>query len=160
MPEAREWIARLGLERHPEGGFYRETYRSPARMGEGDPRAVCTAIVYLLEGGDFSALHRIRSDEMWHFHDGAPLRLHLLGPQGRYRTVLLGRDVSAGHLPQAVVPAGVWFGATVEDPRSFSLVGCTVAPGFEFEDLQIGDRNRLLLEYPEHRELIVRLTRC
>lgn len=160
MPEANEWIERLGLCPHPEGGHYRETYRSTARVGGGDSRAVCTAIYYLLTGKDFSALHRIRSDETWHFYDGAPLRLHLLESDERYRAILLGRDVAAGQRPQAVVSAGVWFGATVEEPGGFSLVGCTVAPGFEFEDFELGDRTRLLQDYPGHRDVIVRLTRC
>jgi len=159
MPDAREWIERLGLQPHPEGGYFRETYRSPVRVGGGDARAVCTAIYYLLTGEDISALHRIRSDEMWHFYDGAPLRLHLLDADGP-RSLVLGRDVSAGQVPQALVPAGVWFGATVEDPVSFSLVGCTVAPGFEFEDFEVADRAVLLAAHPRHRDLIERLTRC
>src|SRR4051794_11801998 len=113
MPSAREWIDHLALTRHPEGGWYRETYRSsetiarahlPARF-DGD-RAFATAIYYLLESGDFSALHRIRQDEGWHFYDGSPLTLHQIAPDGACSTHRLGRDLTRGQEPQALVPAG------------------------------------------------------
>jgi hypothetical protein len=171
-PEALAWIRRLGLEPHPEGGHYRETYRSSARIGacclgagfEGD-RPVCTAIHYLLAGDDVSALHRIRSDEVWHFHAGAPLTLHLLEPGAGYRAVVLGCDPGRGHAPQAVVPAGLWFGATVGAPEvppgasAYALVSCTVAPGFDFRDFELADRAALLREFGEVRHLIERLAR-
>src|SRR4051794_39496649 len=109
QPEAREWITRLGLVRHPEGGWYRETYRSQETIARGclpprfdGERAFATAIYYLLEGGDFSALHRIHQDEGWHFYDGSPLTLHLIAPDGSYSTRHLGRDLRAGQQPQAL----------------------------------------------------------
>jgi predicted cupin superfamily sugar epimerase len=163
VASARDWITRLGLIRHPEGGWYRETYRSresiarahlPARF-DGD-RAFSTAIYYLLESGDFSALHRIRQDEVWHSYDGSPLTLHLISPEGEYSTIALGRESGT---PQAVTPAGWLFAATVDDADSFSLAGCTVAPGFEFADFEMPSREELCRAYPRHRELIARLTR-
>jgi len=166
MDTAAYWIDRLGLEKHPEGGFFRETYRSeeavdgpalPDRFG--GSRAFCTAIYFLLEGSDFSALHRIRSDEIWHFYAGAPLTVHVIAPDGDHSTAVLGRGPEAGETFQAVVKAGCWFGALVGGTTSYSLVGCTVAPGFAFEDFELANRHELLVRYPQHRVLIERLTR-
>src|SRR5262245_54427308 len=139
MSSARHWIEKLSLARHPEGGWYRETYRSgetirrdhlPPRF-DGD-RAFSTAIYYLLESGDFSALHRIRQDEVWHHYDGSSLTLHLISPAGEYSTLSLGRGRAGS--PQAVTPASWFFAATVDEPDSCTLAGCTVAPGFDFAD--------------------------
>jgi predicted cupin superfamily sugar epimerase len=166
MTTARQWIDRLGLTPHPEGGHFHQTYRSaeaiaaaalPPRFG-GD-RAFSTAIYYLLEGDDFSAFHRIKQDEVWHFYDGAALTLHVLAADGSCRTVRLGRDLGAGELPQAVVPAGDLFAAAVSAPHSYALVGCTVAPGFDFADFELPGRQELCRLYPQHRELIERFTR-
>jgi hypothetical protein len=129
----------------------------PPRFG-GD-RAFSTAIYFLLVGDDFSALHRIRQDEIFHFYDGSALLLHVIDPHGSYSMVKVGRDLSAGQLPQAVVKAGSLFGATVSDPRSYSLVGCTVAPGFDFADFEMPDREELCRQFPQHRPVIERLTR-
>lgn len=162
--DAPFWIQTLGLVRHPEGGWFRETYRSaetipapalPERF-EGK-RCFSTAILFLLQRGEISALHRIRSDEIWHFHEGAPLTVQLITPEGEQREILLGRDVSRGESFQAVVPAGCWFGA--ETRGDFSLVGCSVAPGFDFDDFQMADRRELTGRYPRHAALIERLTR-
>jgi predicted cupin superfamily sugar epimerase len=166
MTDARAWIDGLQLRPHPEGGYYRETYRCqeviarghlPERFG-GD-RAVSTAIYYLLRSGELSALHRIKSDEGWHFYDGSPLTVHVLDVRGNYSTILLGRNLSAGEVPQAVVRAGDYFGATVNDPNSYSLVGCTVAPGFDFADFEMPSRQELFERFPQHRAIIERLTR-
>ena len=163
---AAYWVARLGLERHPEGGYYRETYRSAEQIAGdalpdrfGGPRSFSTAIYFLLEGHDVSALHRIRSDEVWHFYTGAPLTVHTIAPDGAYSAVRLGRNAAAGETFQAVVPAGCWFGASVDPPGTYALVGCTVAPGFAFEDFELGDRADLIARYPQHRAIIERLTR-
>ncbi len=166
MPlDAAEIIRRFNLTRHPEGGWFRETYRSaekvpadllPARFG--GERSICTAILFLLEQGDFSALHRIKSDEIWHFHAGAPLAVHILTPRGTHETVKLGCDIAADETFQAVVPAGCWFGAEISGPGPYSLVGCTVAPGFDFADFEMGEREELLRGYPAQGELIRRLT--
>src|SRR5207244_3471517 len=119
----------------------------------------CTAIYFLLEGEQFSALHRLAQDEVWHFYDGAALLVHVLEPDGRYTAIRLGLDIEAGELPQAVVEAGAFFGASVSVPGPYALVGCTVAPGFDFADLELPTRQELVGMFPQHRELIERLTR-
>jgi predicted cupin superfamily sugar epimerase len=166
MSEARAWIERLGLRPHPEGGHFRETYRCPEGVARahlpprftGD-RAFSTAIYFLLAGEDFSALHTIKQDEVWHFYDGTGLTVHVIDAAGAYAPIRLGRNFRDGEVPQAVVPAGVLFGASVTDPASFALVGCTVAPGFDFADFDMPSRAELCARYPQHRELIERLTR-
>jgi predicted cupin superfamily sugar epimerase len=167
MMDAKDWIERLQLRPHPEGGFFRESYRSaetisrehlPARFA-GD-RAFSTAIFFLLEGDDFSALHRIKQDEVWHFYDGGPLTVVSIAPDGMLCSVNLGRDAAAGEVLQAVVPAGYVFGARPSDPRTFSLVGCTVAPGFDFADFEIPSRQELIGRFPQHAAVIEELTRA
>lgn len=154
-PEAEYWIRALNLQPHPEGGWYRETYRSaetipadglPARFGA--PRCCSTAILFLLEGGTVSALHRIRSDELWHFYAGGVLRISMIEGAGTLRELRLGVDPAGGASVQAVVPAGAWFGARLEEPGSFALVGCTVSPGFDFADFELADRAALAREFP------------
>jgi predicted cupin superfamily sugar epimerase len=166
MPDARHWIDTLGLRPHPEGGHFRETYRAaegipraclPPRFD--DDRVYSTAIYFLLSGTEFSALHRIRQDEVWHHYDGSALTVHVLAPDGTYTALRLGKDTAAGEAPQAVVPAGHLFAATVDDPTSFTLAGCTVAPGFDFADFEMPRREELLRQYPQQEELIRRLTR-
>lgn len=163
---ARIWIDRLALQPHPEGGWFREVYRAgdmlpaaalPPRF-RGD-RACATAIYFLIESGEFSAFHRIRSDELWHFYAGGGLRVHTLDPSGSHDVLRLGRDPEAGELPMAVVRAGLWFAAECAETDSWALVGCTVAPGFDFEDFELADRAALCARYPEQAELIRRLTR-
>ncbi len=159
-----ELVAALGLVPHPEGGFFAETYRAalsvradhlPARFG-GD-RFISTAIYFLLKSGHPSHLHRLHADELWHFHEGSPITIHVLEPEGGYRTVRLGAQISAGETFQAVVPAGCWFGAEVVATDSYALVSCTVSPGFDYADFELGERAALLAAYPEQRELIERL---
>ena len=166
MTGAQAWIDGLQLRRHPEGGWFRETYRSDEVLSQvalphrfGGERAFSTAIYFLLEREDFSALHRIKQDEIFHFYDGSALTLHVIDPTGHYATVKLGRDLAAGELPQAVMAAGSFFGATVNDPRSYSLVGCTVAPGFDFADFSMPSREELCNQFPQHRQIVERLTR-
>jgi predicted cupin superfamily sugar epimerase len=164
--EAKYWIEKLQLEEHPEGGYFRQTYRSEVSIaqealpaGFAGARAASTAIYFLLEGENFSAFHRLRSDEVWHFYAGDPLVVHVIEPEGNYSSILLGCDLEAGQVLQGVVRAGCWFASHVADWNSFSVVGCTVAPGFEFDDFELGKRAELVATYPQHRELIQRLTR-
>jgi uncharacterized protein len=164
--EAKYWIEKLQLEAHPEGGYFRQTYRSEVSIaqealpaGFAGARAASTAIYFLLEGENFSAFHRLRSDEVWHFYAGDPLVVHVIEPEGNYSSILLGCDLEAGQVLQGVVRAGCWFASHVADWNSFSVVGCTVAPGFEFDDFELGKRAELVATYPQHRELIQRLTR-
>jgi predicted cupin superfamily sugar epimerase len=164
---AEELISLLHLRPHPrEGGHFRETYRSaeeyppaclPARYGAA--RAAGTAIYYLLRPNAFSALHRLASDEIFHFYLGGPVRMVQLFPDGSGRTVVLGPDLRAGQSPQVVVPQGVWQGSFLEPGSEFALLGCTVAPGFDYADYEDGPRDSLLGQYPAFADLIRRLTR-
>ncbi|AJC21746.1 cupin domain-containing protein [Pandoraea pulmonicola] len=166
MTSAAEFVASLSLQPHPEGGFYRETYRSADTIdvhalppGFTGPRSVSTAILYLLEAGDFSAFHRIRSDEIWHFHLGDTLWVHEIDAQGALTTTALGSRISDGERLQHVVRAGRWFAAQPAPASRFSLAGCTVAPGFAFEDFEMADPAALAAQWPTHRDLILRLGR-
>lgn len=164
--DAKYWIDRLRLEPHPEGGFFRQTYRSDVVIarealpeGFSGERRASTAIYFLLEGENFSAFHRLRSDELWHFYAGSPVTVDVLHPDGKHSSILLGNDPEAGQMFQANVPAGRWFASHVQDWKSFAVVGCTVAPGFDFEDFEMAKRDELVAAYPQHRELVEQLTR-
>ncbi|QJD78240.1 cupin domain-containing protein [Spirosoma rhododendri] len=162
---AQEYVQTLQMQSHPEGGYFAETYRS-AEMVAGDAlperfggsRAMSTAIYFLLESHHISALHRIQSDEVWHFYDGGPLDVFVIDPAGELYIIRLGRDLSAGEVFQAVVPAGCWFGSKPAVGTAFSLVGCTVAPGFDFADFELADQEALLAEFPQHAAVIRQLT--
>jgi hypothetical protein len=153
-----ELVRALGLAPHPEGGFYKEMYRAALRVETPrGTRSAGTAIYYLLPRGAFAAWHRVTSDEVWHFYDGHPLALQLVGDDGRLETVVLGRDVARGERPQVVVPAGVLQAAV---PRGeYSLVGCTVSPGFDFADWEMPSAESLVARYPEHAERMRQLAR-
>ena len=155
-----ELVHRLRLQPHPEGGFYRETYRSSdeVQRADGSRRSASTAIYYLLCDGAYSAWHRIRSDEIWHFYQGTTLLVHELLPDGELLTHRLGAEPGATVF-QATVQAGNWFSAELADPSSFALVGCTVAPGFEFSEFELAEVEALLGAYPGHEALIRRMTR-
>lgn len=156
---ASELVRALALRPHPEGGFYRETYRSSDSVvrADGATRSASTAIHYLLCDGAHSAWHRIQSDEIWHFYSGTTLLVHELMADGQVRTHTLGAT-PPDTVFQACVRAGHWFAAELADPSSFALVGCTVAPGFEFSEFVLADTDELLQAYPEHDTLIRRLS--
>jgi uncharacterized protein len=152
---AAEWIRALGLSPHPEGGHYRETYRAAtmtAPAGFPGPRALSTAINFLLERDEVSALHRLRADELWHFHAGSTVRVVELTAGDVLREHRLGLDLEAGERPQLVIPGGSWFGARVDSGGSFALMSCTVAPGFDFADFELADRATLRSRHPRHVE--------
>lgn len=159
------YISRLKLQPHPEGGFYQETYRAveniaatglPARFtGE---RSFYTVIYYLLQQGDYSGFHRIKSDECWHFYAGEPLYIHIL-ENGRYTRVQLGSNLDSGEAFQYVVAANAWFASEPAPGSSFCLAGCSVAPGFDFSDFEMADLQTLLAAYPKQKEIIQRLCR-
>ena len=164
--DARYWIEKLKLIPHPEGGFYRETYRSGLSIAQAalpaslsGARCASTAIYFLLEGENFSAFHRLQSDELWHFYAGSTLAVHVIDGNGATSEIPLGSDLEAGETLQAVVPAGCWFASQVRDRKSYALVGCTVAPGFEFEDFEMGTRAELVRLFPQHSRLIEQFTR-
>lgn len=159
-------IERLNLEPHPEGGYFRETYRSSGKiqqdsLGPGFEglRNYSTCIYFLLTSNDFSAFHRIKQDEIWHFYDGSPIHLHVITPSGAYNKHLIGREMAQGETPQLVVPAGYWFAAEVPNENAYSLVGCTVSPGFDFRDFEMISRQELISLFPSHKQIISKLTR-
>lgn len=155
-----ELVKQLHLKPHPEGGFYSETYRSstlvPSPKG---PRPAATMIYFLLTAGSFSAFHRIRSDEGWHHYEGDSVHIHVIHADGSYECITLGKDTTAGEVPQAMVPAPAWFASECIGASGYALVGCTVSPGFDFEDFELAGRDTLLLAFPQYSELIGRLTR-
>ena len=162
---AEQYIQYLQLEPHPEGGFYKETYRSTGTISQtclhgfsGD-RSYSTAIYFLLQQGDFSAFHRIKSDETWHFYTGGALLIHVIEPAGNYYCIRLGSNIEHSELFQFVVPAGAWFTSEPAPETGYALVGCTVAPGFDFNDFEMAAEEKLLGEYPLHAEVISRLCR-
>ena len=164
---AAYWREHLQLLPHVEGGSFRETYRSdvmlsqsvlpPAMKGN---RNASTGIYFLLEHGQFSAFHRIAADEMWHFYDGHTLHIYEIDANGQLTVHKLGRNVHLGEQPQLVITAGSWFASRVEEEGGFTLVGCTVAPGFDFADFELAERNSLQAIYPAHAALIAALTKA
>ena len=163
---ADDVINMLGLIAHPkEGGFYRETYRSsesiprkglPIRYVQEKPFSTC--IYYLLTPETCSRIHRLHSDEIFHFYCGDPVTMLQLHSQGEGEIITLGNDLTKGEIPQVLVPKGVWQGAFLNPEGSFALLGTTVAPGFDFEDYEEGERHKIVDLYPDFEELITRLT--
>jgi predicted cupin superfamily sugar epimerase len=158
-------VKHLELKPHPEGGYFREMYRSEeSHLQEHLPhrftgsRSHCTSIYYLLFGNNFSALHRIKSDEIWHHYEGGTLEIFSINDKGELTIHVLGKDFENNEKPQVVIKAGDWFGSRVKDKDTHALVGCTVAPGFDFEDFEMGDRENLLNSFPQHKKIIQELT--
>jgi uncharacterized protein len=164
MPSADSLIKQLNLTRHPEGGYYRETYRSattiPANVlnSFGGGRNISTSIYFLLPFSERSLFHRIKSDEIWHYHAGSPLSIYVLN-NGTMHVHKLGPNIGDGENFQVVVPANSWFGAICETRDSFTLSGCTVAPGFDFQDFELGSRDKLTKEFPRYTKEIRLLTK-
>lgn len=157
---ASQLIERLQLLPHPEGGYYKETYRSALKIAAhgGAERNVSTTIYYLLENDNKSHFHRIKSDEFWFFHQGNPIEI-LVIDNGHINSIILGNDIEKGELPQAMVPAGMWFAAHIQSESGFALTSCTVAPGFDFADFELADRNVLLNECPGSKDVVGRFIR-
>lgn len=163
IPEVADLVARLGLVPHPrEGGYFRETYRAGEAAAPaaryGGPRAASTAIYYLLSPSTVSALHRLASDEVFHFYAGDKVEQLRLHPAGHGEIVAIGRDFSRGEVPQTLVPRGVWQGARLAPGGRYALLGCTVAPGFDYADYEAGDRAQLAAAYPQFDAWITALT--
>jgi uncharacterized protein len=158
--QVKYWIEKLNLRQHPEGGFFTEIYRSKryVHLPEYDrPRSVCTAIYYLLIGDQFSFFHRIKSDEIWHFYSGSSLSLHIIEAKDektRLMDIRLGSNIDNNETFQAVIKSGSWFAASIIDHDSYSLVGCTVSPGFEYRDWEIGQMQTLNRLYPQYKSVI------
>jgi predicted cupin superfamily sugar epimerase len=164
-PDASYWLERLQLTRHVEGGAFREVYRSELIIPrkslplffQGD-RSASTHIYFLLAASQFSAFHRIAGDELWHFYFGDPLLVYEIGHNGRLTIHRLGNDPEKGESFQTVIKAGSWFASMPAPDSEYALVGCTVAPGFDFADFELADRETLARQYPEHAEVIRQLT--
>lgn len=163
---AEYWVKKLNLIAHPEGGFFREVNRSDESIAEdalpsryGGSRCFSTSIYFLLRAEDFSAFHRLLSDETWHFYAGDPLDLFMIDKKGKMDSVKIGNDPEAGEELQFTITRGKWFAARTRAGGSYSLIGCTVAPGFDFNDFELGKRSELINQYPAHRQLIEEFTR-
>jgi len=162
---AKYFIDKLGLIRHPEGGYFKEIYRSeeiiareslPKRY-DGE-RNVSTSIFYLLEDDDFSAFHRLKSDEIWHFYAGTSATVYCIDENGILTEIILGDNMDNNESFQVIISKGTWFAARINEPYSFVLMGCTVAPGFNFSDFELGNKEEMLALFPEHENLIPSLT--
>lgn len=162
-PDAKYLIEKFGLKPLPlEGGYFRETYRSDKKLSEnvdGGGKSVSTCIYFLLSDETFSAFHRLSSDEIWHFYAGDPVELQILDLTGELKVYCLSSSLSEDSAPQVVVKAGQWQAAALAEGGKFALLGCTVAPGFDFSDYEHGIRANLLRSFPQHSEAILRLTR-
>lgn len=158
------YIQKLKLKIHPEGGYYREIYRSPELIPSLPDRYIgihrfSTSIYYLLKGDQFSAFHRLKSDETWHFYEGCSLVLFIINTKGILTKKILGRNIKKDEHFQLVVDKGQWFAAHPLDHSSFTLAGCTLSPGFELSDFEMGNRDNLIKYYPQHSKIIKRLTK-
>ena len=165
MLPAKQIIEILYLKPHPEGGYFKENYRSKGVIknnsldfeADGE-RNYSTSIYFLLNENDFSAFHKIRQDEIWHFYAGSTLLLHTINPNGNYNLTRIGNNLENGDFFQFVVPAGTWFASEVENKTSYSLCGCTVSPGFDFRDFEMPSAKTLSKTFPQHQEIIKRLS--
>ena len=163
---ARFYITHLHLQPHPEGGYFKETHRADENISAAALqtrfsgfRSFSTAIYYLLQQGDFSAFHRIKSDECWHFYAGQTLLIHIIKEDGSYCCISLGNNIEAGETFQFTVPANAWFAVEPARYTDFALAGCTVAPGFDFEDFEMADSQKLSDAFPQYIDIIKRLCR-
>lgn len=160
MITSRQLIYNLGLSPHPEGGYFKEVYRSEETTTnkKGNLRNVCTAIYFLLEEKEKSHFHRIQSDELWFFHLGQPLEIYYIF-EGEIKSVILGSNIQSGEVLSFKVPANTWFASKVKSGKKFSLVSCTVAPGFDFADFELAKREELMQEFPHLNDIIKEFTR-
>lgn len=164
--KSKEYIDKLQLKAHPEGGYYREIYRSdelilhehlPERYKSS--RSISTSIYFMLEGKQFSSFHRLQSDEQWHFYDGTSLIVYIIDERDILERIILGNDIKKGESFQVVVKKNTWFAAELKDKSSYALIGCTVSPGFDFSDFELGERSDLVKKFPQHKREIIKLTK-
>lgn len=162
--EAAYWISKLKLTPHPEGGYYKSSFQSREQLSDRELevqfdgiRKLYTSIYFLLESTNVSHFHRLISDELWYFHAGSSLSIHVIHEDGNYEKLKLGLDLDKGEVPQVLVPKNAIFGTNVTDERTFALVGCMVSPGFDFQDFELFSQKDLLEKYPQHEEIIMKL---
>ncbi|MDZ4711932.1 MAG: cupin domain-containing protein [bacterium] len=162
---AQVWIRKMEMKPHPEGGYFKETYRCEESVKKehlpdrfhGD-RIFSTGIFYLLENDQCSKFHKIKSDEMWHFYDGDGMLIYEIDDNGKLTEHKLGLNINEGEIPQLVIKANRWFGGRVAKSNAYCLAGCTVSPGFHFEDFELADRGYLISKFPQHKTIIESLT--
>jgi predicted cupin superfamily sugar epimerase len=157
---AKAIIQKLRLKPHPEGGYYSETYRSAEFLfnNKGEKRNITTAIYFLLENKDKSHFHRIQSDELWFFHQGEPLEIVMIQHE-QIIPIILGNNIEKGEIPQARIPSNIWFASKIKTGMGYSLVSCTVSPGFDFLDFELAQRQHLLQYYPHLKDAVEEFTR-
>lgn len=166
MKDINYWIKNLDLKPHPEGGYFKEVFRSEGKIPKacshnrfGGDRSYMTSVYFLLSHDDFSAFHQFKQDEIWNFHYGSSICLHTIDTDGSYTKFKCGLDIKNGDNIQCMVKAGQWFCATVEEENGFAVVGCVVAPGFDFADFELGHTKQLLEKFPQHKEIIKKYSR-
>ncbi len=164
MYNADKLIELLELVPHPEGGYFREIYKSGITFSEStkqfeNNQNLSTSIYFMLKETQVSLFHRLKSDEIWYFHFGSPLRVYFINQQGNLTVHLLGLDIKNGQKPQLIIPAGTIFGAEVIDKKLYTLLGCMVSPGFSYSDFKLFKRDELMARYPEYSEVICKLTK-
>lgn len=158
IKDANYYINHLGLDQHPEGGFYKSSFTSSEEINAfGTKRSLFTNIYFLLGSEDISHFHRLKSDEVWYYHAGSPLLVHVIDEEGNYHEMKVGLDIENGEKPQVIVPKNSIFGSSVIEKGTYSLVGCMVSPGFDFEDFELFTQDELLTDYPKHEKIIKRL---
>ena len=156
--EAARLVKKLGLEKHPEGGYFKQTYRSDTVVdfeGHDRPQSISSAIYYMLVGDQFSAFHKLKSDEIWHHYAGSSITLYAIASDGKLSKIKIGSDGT----PQAVIKADTWFAASLDSKKSYCLLGCTMSPGFGYRDWVLGKRVELIGTYPQHKKIIWRYTK-
>jgi uncharacterized protein len=158
------YVSKLGLTPHREGGYYKETFQSTELISDQEltvdyegKRKIYTSIYFLLTSNDISHFHRLKSDELWYFHAGSPLTIHVIDENGNYKEIKLGLDLDNGEVPQVLVPKNSIFGSSVMEEDTFSLVGCMVSPGFEYKDFELFTQGELLETYPQHEAIIMKM---
>lgn len=161
--KTKYYIKKLDLIKHPEGGYFKEIYRANEIYYVDQPkktikRNASTSIYFLLDGRQVSKFHRLKSDELWHFYDGSAIKLYVINSDGEFSTFLLGNDLGNGELFQLVIKKNSWFAAEVMDKKSYSLIGCTVSPGFDFTDFELASRKNLMDQFPNYKVEILRFT--
>ncbi len=158
------WVSKLGMKPHPEGGYYKETFQSEEQIGDSElsvnfegERKLYTSIYFLLTSDDVSHFHRLKSDELWYYHGGSSLSIHVIDESGEYKEIKLGMNLDAGEVPQVLVKKNSIFGSSISEMDTCSLVGCMVSPGFEFQDFELFTQEELMRDYPQHKKIIMKL---